>query len=147
MKKFSSTLCSLGFPSCFIHPGEAMHGDLGLISINDILFVSSTSGKTREILELVDLAKKNGLSKVIAITSHPDSKLRSKADIILDMGIIKEAGNLGLAPTSSILVILSITDSLAIVASEEKGITKEDYGKFHHRGYLGQIARGDNIIY
>jgi len=147
MMKFSSTLCSLGFPSCYLHPGEAMHGDLGLISKNDILIVTSTSGKTREIIEIIDLTRSIGVDKVIGITSHLDSPVRQKADVVLDMGIIKEQGHLGLAPTTSIIVMLAITDALALLASEEKGFTKEDFGKFHHSGYLGQIARKDNIIY
>lgn len=147
MQKFSSTLCSLGFPSCFLHPGEAMHGDMGIVKPEDILFVASTSGKTREILELIDLIKKNGVYKIIAITSHLDSPLRNKVDIVLDMGEIKEAGEIGMAPTTSIITILAITDALAIIASEEKGFCKKDFGKYHHGGYLGQLAREDSIIY
>jgi len=147
MRKFSSTLCSLGFPSCYLHPGEASHGDLGVIVNSDILFVASTSGKTREVLETIQLARNICVSKVIGITSHIDSPIREKADICLDMGIIKEAGDLGLAPTSSILTMIAITDSLALVASESIGLTKEQYGTYHHSGYLGAIARGDNFIY
>lgn len=147
MKKFSSTLCSLGFPACFLHPGEALHGDMGLVTSQDILFVASTSGKTREIIEIINLIKKNGVYKIIAITSHLDSPIRDKVDIVLDMGEIKEAGDVGMAPTTSILAILAITDALAIVASEEMGFTRESFGKYHHSGYLGQISRGDNVIY
>lgn len=141
MRKFSSTLCSLGFPSCHIHPGEASHGDLGVISKEDILFVASTSGKTREILEIIDLARNINVKSIIGITSHPDSPLRQKADIIMDMGIVKESGHLGLAPTSSILVMLAITDALALVCAEEIGLTFSDYFKCHHGGYLGQVAK------
>lgn len=147
MQKFSSTLCSLGFPACFLHPGEAMHGDLGLVTLDDILFVASTSGKTREVLELIDIIRKNGVSKIIAITSHLDSPLRNKVDIVLDMGEIKEAGEIGMAPTTSILAILAITDTLAIIASEEKGFSRKDFGKYHHGGYLGALSRKDNVIY
>lgn len=147
MQKFSSTLCSLGFPACFLHPGDAMHGDMGIVNPQDILFVASTSGKTREVLELIDLIKKNGVYKIIAITSHLDSPLRDKVDIVLDMGEIKEAGEIGMAPTTSILTILAITDTLAIIASEEKGFDKSDFGKYHHGGYLGAVSRKDNVIY
>jgi len=147
MQKFSSTLCSLGFPACFLHPGEAMHGDMGVVLPQDILFVASTSGKTREILELVDIIRKNGIDKIISITSHLDSPLRNKVDVVIDMGDIKEAGEVGMAPTTSIITMLAITDVLAIVASEEKGFTKKDFGRFHHSGYLGAISRGDNQIY
>jgi arabinose-5-phosphate isomerase len=147
MQKFSSTLCSLGFPSCFLHPGEAMHGDMGLIKSDDILFVASTSGKTREVLELIDLVKSNGVDKIIAITSHRDSPLREKVDVILDMGKIKEGGDIGMAPTTSILTILAITDALAIIASEEKGFSRKDFGRYHHGGYLGAVSREDNVIH
>jgi len=143
MRKFASTLCSLGFPACYLHPGESSHGDLGLIQDNDILFVTSTSGKTREIYEIIELVRNVSSSYIIGITSHPDSPIREKVDLVLDMGVIKESGHLGLAPTNSILAMLAITDALALVAAEEKGLTKEEYGKYHHGGYLGKIARGE----
>jgi arabinose-5-phosphate isomerase len=143
MRKFTSTLCSLGFASCYLHPGEASHGDLGLIQRDDILFVASTSGKTREVMEIIQLARKLNVQTIIGITSHPDSYIRQEADLVLDMGILEEAGDLKMAPTTSILVILAITDCLSIIASEERGFSKEDFGKFHHSGYLGGIARGD----
>jgi arabinose-5-phosphate isomerase len=148
MRKFSSTLCSLGMPSVYLHPGEAMHGDLGIINKDkkDILFIASTSGKTKEILELVELTKKLNLKSTIGLTSHPDSPIRNKVDYLLDMGVIEEAGTLKLSPTTSTLVMLAITDTLAIVAAEEKGFTKGDFAKFHHGGYIGGLARGDNII-
>jgi arabinose-5-phosphate isomerase len=142
MKKFSSTLCSLGFPSAYLHPGEASHGDLGVLQPHDILFVASTSGKTREVLETIILAQEIDVQCIIGITSHIDSPIREHADYILDMGEVEEAGELGLAPTTSILVMSAITDTLAIVASEEKGFTKEDYHQYHHSGYLGQKAKG-----
>lgn len=147
MKKFSSTLCSLGVPSCYLHPGEASHGDLGLISKDDILFVASTSGKTREVLEIIDLARNIGAKNIIGITSHLDSPVRNKADLILDMGVIEEAGHLGLAPTTSIIVMLSLTDCIALLVAKDKGLTKEQYAKYHHSGYLGAIARKDDKIY
>ena len=147
MRKFSSTLCSLGFPSTYLHPGEASHGDLGVLRHHDILFVASTSGKTREVLEVIDSAIKLGISCIVGITSHTDSPIRERANYILDMGEIEEVGELGLAPTTSILVMLAITDTLALVASEEIGFTEEDYGKYHHGGYLGSVARNDGNIY
>lgn len=143
MKKFSSLLCSLGFPSCYLHPGEASHGDLGMLGPHDLLFVASTSGKTREVMEIMQLARNVGVETIIGITSHPDSPVREQTDIVIDMGVIKEAGDLGLAPTTSILVMLALTDALAIIASQEKNLTKEEYGKYHHSGYLGQKARNE----
>jgi arabinose-5-phosphate isomerase len=147
MKKFASTLCSLGFPAVYLHPGEASHGDLGILTSNDVLFVSSTSGKTREILAVMDLATNLGVKSIVGITSHPDSPVRKKAHLILDMGLIEEAGHLGLAPTTSILVMLGITDCLAVLAAEKVGITKAEYGKYHHSGYLGSLAREDDHIF
>jgi len=143
MRKFTSTLCSLGFPSAFLHPGEASHGDLGLIGSDDILFIASTSGQTREVIEIIDLAKNISVKKIIGITSHMDSPIREKADLIIDMGKVVEAGHLRLAPTSSILIMLALTDALALTASKEKGLTKEQYGMYHHGGYLGKLARGE----
>jgi len=147
MRKFSSLLCSLGFSSCYLHPGESSHGDLGIMGVNDVLFVASTSGKTREVLETIQLAKNLGVNKFVGITSHKDSPIRSEVDVCLDMGELKEVGELGMAPTTSILVMLAITDALAIVASEYNGLTKEEYAKYHHGGYLGAAARGDNLIH
>jgi arabinose-5-phosphate isomerase len=147
MQKFSSILCSFGIPSCYLHPGTASHGDLGVLSKNDMLFVASTSGKTREVLETIDLARELGVKQIVGITSHPDSPIRKKADIIMDMGIIEEAGHLGLAPTTSILIMLALTDCVALIAAKDKNLTKQQYGKYHHSGYLGSQARSDNKIY
>ena len=142
MSKFSSTLCSLTFPSCYLHPTEAQHGSLGVISSNDILFLASTSGKTRECIELINLARKINVQEIIGVTSHLDSPIRDKVDIVIDMGIIQEAGHLKLAPTTSTLVMLAITDALALVASKEKGITNKDFHLRHHSGYLANISKG-----
>ena len=147
MRKFSSTLCSFGFPSIYLHPGEASHGDLGLITTNDILFVASTSGKTREILEVIDLSRNIKIKSIVGITSHADSPIREKVDLLIDMGVIKEAGHLHIAPTTSILIIIGLMDCIALTAAKQIDITKDDYGKFHHGGYLGSIARSDTEIY
>ena len=143
MRKFSSLLCSLGFPSTYLHPGEASHGDLGVLAEEDVLFIASTSGKTREILELISLSKSLHITKIIGITSHIDSPLRKECDLILDMGVIEEAGHLSLAPTSSILVMLALTDCIALIAAKEKGFTTSDYLLRHHSGYLGEKARNN----
>jgi len=144
MLKFSSILCSLGFPSAYLHPGESAHGDLGLIGKDDILFLASTSGQTREILEIIDLSRNINVGSIIGITSHKDSPLREKVDIVIDMGPIQEAkvsDDFDLPPTTSILVMLAITDAIAILMARAKGVTKEDYSKYHHGGYLGKQAR------
>ncbi|MFA7219757.1 MAG: SIS domain-containing protein [Synergistaceae bacterium] len=147
MRKFSSTLCSLGISSCYLHPGEASHGDLGIIEERDILFVASTSGKTREVIEVIDLSRRVNKNPIIGLTSHPDSIIRQKADIVLDMGEIKEAGTMNLAPTTSIIVMQAFTDVLALILASEKGVSNEDFGKYHHSGYLGSVARKDEIIH
>lgn len=139
--KFSATLSSTGTPASFLHPGEAAHGDLGLIEENDAMVAFSTSGKTREVLEVLVAGRELGLHTVIGITSHPDSKLRDLSDVILDMGTIREACRLDLTPTSSMAVMLAISDALALLLMEQKDFTREDYGMRHHGGYLGKKAR------
>ena len=143
--KFSATLCSTGTPAVFVHPGEAAHGDLGLISGGDCIVAFSTSGKTREVLELIELSRHLGSEKVIGITSHPESELRPLCDVVLDMGEIIEPCPLGLTPTASMAVMSAIGDALALVLMERKGVSKRDYGLRHHGGYLGAKARLDNI--
>ena len=144
-RKFAGTLSSTATPSVFIHPGEAAHGDLGLISRKDILVAFSTSGKSREVNEMLELSRHLGLKSVIGITSHPESPMREMSDVILDMGIIEEPCPLGLAPSASIAVMLAISDAIALTLMELKGVTKDDYGLRHHGGYLGRKARKDNM--
>ena len=143
--KFSATLCSTGTPAVFIHPGEAAHGDLGLYASGDCIVAFSTSGKTREVLELIEFSRHLGPGKVIGITSHPETELRALCDVVLDMGEIVEPCPLGLTPTASVAVMSAIGDALALVMMERKGITKRDYGLRHHGGYLGSRARLDNV--
>ena len=142
--KFSATLCSTGTPASFVHPGEAAHGDLGLIEDKDAIVAFSTSGKTREVLDMLAAGRKLGLHTVIGITSHPDSMLREQSDVVIDMGVIKEACHLDLTPTTSMAVMLAISDALALLLMEVKGFSREDYGRRHHGGYLGIKARDAN---
>ena len=139
--KFSATLCSTGTPASFLHPGEAAHGDLGLIEKNDAIVAFSTSGKTREVLDLLVAGRELGLHTVIGITSHPDSTLRELSDVVINMGVIKEACQLELTPTSSMAVMLAISDVLALLLMELKGFSPQDFGKRHHGGYLGKKVR------
>jgi arabinose-5-phosphate isomerase len=143
--KFSATLCSTGTPAVFVHPGEAAHGDLGLIAGGDCIVAFSTSGKTREVLELIEFSRHLGSEKVIGVTSHPESEMRPLCDVVLDMGEIVEPCPLGLTPTASIAVMSAIGDALALVLMERKGVSKRDYGLRHHGGYLGAKARLDNV--
>jgi arabinose-5-phosphate isomerase len=144
-RKFAATLCSTGTPAAYVHPGEAAHGDLGLIAPRDCIVAFSTSGKTNEVIEMLELGRHLGLETIIGITSHPDSHLRDLADVILDMGVIEEPCPLGLTPSASIAVMLAIGDALALALMELKGVTKHDYGLRHHGGYLGRKARTDNV--
>ena len=144
-RKFAATLCSTCTPAAFIHPGEAAHGDLGLIDHQDCIIAFSTSGKSNEVIEMLELSRHLNLNHIIGITSHPDSDLRKLSEIILDMGVIEEACPLGLTPTSSLAVMLAISDALAIALMELKGVGKTDFGLRHHGGYLGRRARTDNV--
>lgn len=143
-RKFAATLCSTATPADFIHPAEAAHGDLGLVSDNDVMIAFSTSGKSVEVLEILDLSRNLGVSTIIGVTSHPDSELRQRSDLVLDMGVIEEPCPLGLTPSASMAVMLAISDALALALLEAKGVTREDYGLRHHGGYLGRAARTDN---
>jgi len=143
-KKFAVTLCSTGTPATYIHPGEAAHGDLGIISADDCLVAFSTSGKTREVIEMISLGQHIGLGKVVGVTSHPESELRGYCDIILGKGEIRETCPLGLTPSASIAVMNAIADAVTLALMEQKAITKQQYGMRHHGGYLGRVARLDN---
>ncbi|MEE4382825.1 MAG: SIS domain-containing protein, partial [Pseudomonadales bacterium] len=142
--KFAATLCSTATPAHFVHPAEAAHGDLGIVGPRDCIVAFSTSGKSREVLEMLELARHLGLETIIGVTSHPDSPLRELSDIVLDMGVIQEPCPIGLTPSASIAVMLAISDALALTLMEVKGVSKHDYGLRHHGGYLGRAARTDN---
>jgi arabinose-5-phosphate isomerase len=143
--KFAATLCSTATPAAFIHPAEAAHGDLGLVGQRDVLIAFSTSGKSREVLEILELARHLGVATIIGVTSHPDSELRTLSDFVLDMGAIEEPCPLVLTPSASMAVMLAISDAIALALLEFKGVTREDYGLRHHGGYLGRAARVDNV--
>lgn len=140
-KKFAATLCSTATPADFVHPAEAAHGDLGLVGANDVMIAFSTSGKSREVIEILEMSRHLGVTTIIGVTSHPDSELREHSDLVLDMGIIAEPCPLGLTPSASMAVMLAISDAIALALLEQKGVTREDYGLRHHGGYLGKAAR------
>ena len=144
-RKFAAILSSTASPAVFIHPAEALHGDLGMLAEGDCIVAFSTSGKTREILEFIEFSRHMKVGAVIGITSHSDSGLRSLVDVIIDMGVIDEPCPLGLTPTASMAVMAAVSDALALVLMERKGVTRDDYGLRHHGGYLGKQARIDNL--
>jgi arabinose-5-phosphate isomerase len=144
-RKFAAILCSTGTPAVFIHGAEAAHGDLGLIADGDCIVAFSTSGKTREVVELIELSRHLTQATVIGITSHPETDLRRLSDVVLDMGEIREPCPLGMTPSASMAVMAAIGDALALALMERKGITRRDYGLRHHGGYLGHRARLENL--
>ncbi len=145
-QKVAGTLCSTGAPACFLHPAEAAHGDLGLLDRGDVIIAFSTSGKTREIIEMLELAVHLGIEKIIGVTSHPDSAIRGLSHVVLNMGEPAEPCALGLTPTASTTVMLALGDALALVLMERKGFSREQFGLRHHGGYLGQKAKQTQLL-
>ena len=138
----ATTLSSTGTPSTFLHPSEAQHGDLGLIRKNDVLLVLSNSGKTREILELVELTH-NLYSNipVVVITGNPDGELPKICDAVIFTGNPEEVCALGLTPTTSTTTMTVIGDVLVVLLMKKINFTAADYARRHHGGYLGHISR------
>lgn len=139
----STTFCSTGIPSVFLHPSEAQHGDLGILQENDLLLLISNSGKTREIVELTRLAHNlNADLKFIVITSNPDSPLADQSDVCLSTGNPEEVCTLGMTPTTSTTVMTVIGDILVVQTMQRTEFTIAEYSKRHHGGYLGEKSRG-----
>ncbi len=138
----ATTFSSTGTPAVFLHPSEAQHGDLGVLQNNDILLLLSNSGKTREIGELIPLARRlNPDIKIIAITGNLDSGLAKEADACLYTGNPAEVCTLGLSPTTSTTVMTVIGDVLVVGTMKRIHFTKAEYAKRHHGGYLGEKSR------
>ena len=138
----ATTFSSTGTPAFFLHPSEAQHGDLGIVRPNDIMLLISNSGKTRELVELVNLTR--GLvpaMKFIVITGNPESPLAAEADVCLPTGAPKEVCPLGLTPTTSTTVMTVIGDILVVGTMKRIHFTNKDYAKRHHGGYLGSKSR------
>jgi arabinose-5-phosphate isomerase len=138
----ATTFCSTGIPAVFLHPSEAQHGDLGILQQNDLLLLISNSGKTREIVELTQLAHNlNPALRKIVITGNPDSPLAQAADICLATGHPDEVCALGMTPTTSTTVMTVIGDILVVETMRRTGFTILEYSKRHHGGYLGEQSR------
>ena len=138
----ATTFSSTGTPAVFLHPSDSQHGDLGVVQENDVLLLISNSGKTREIIELVELAGNlhKGLP-LIVISSNPESELAQTADAFINTGDPKEVCPLGLSPTTSTTVMTVIGDALVVSLMKKIGFTSQDYAKRHHGGYLGDKSR------
>jgi len=135
-QKISATLASTGTPSHFLHPAEAVHGDLGRLRKNDIVIVLSYGGETDEVIRLINLVKQLEI-KLIAITGDSESTLSSHADVVLCMGQMSEACPLGVAPSVSTACMLAIGDALAFTVMKARNFSVEDYARFHPGGLLG----------
>jgi len=135
--KIAATLASTGSPAFFVHPGEASHGDLGMITANDVVLALSNSGETAEILTILPIIKRQAIP-LISLTGNPDSTLSSTADINLDVSVSSEACPLDLAPTSSTTTTLAMGDALAIALLDARGFTEEDFARSHPGGSLGR---------
>ena len=152
-RKIASTMASTGTPAYFVHPAEAIHGDLGMITRDDVLIALSNSGESAELLTIVPLIKREG-AKLIALTGNADSALAKEADVHLNAGVSQEACPLNLAPTASTTAALALGDALAIALLDAKGFGPEDFARSHPGGSLGRrllthvrdVMRGGNEV-
>lgn len=135
--KISATLASTGTPAFFVHPGEASHGDLGMITSGDLVLAISNSGETEEVLTLLPLIKRMGV-QLISMTGKPQSSLAKNSDVHIDISVPEEACPLGLAPTASTTATLVMGDAIAVTLLELRGFTKEDFAMSHPAGSLGK---------
>ncbi|MFH1691398.1 MAG: KpsF/GutQ family sugar-phosphate isomerase [Candidatus Omnitrophota bacterium] len=136
-RKVSATLASTGTPSLFLHSAEAIHGDLGRVTKDDVVVAISNSGETQEVIQLLPLIKKMGV-KLISLTGHLHSTLAKYSDVVLDVSVKREACPLGLAPTASTTVMLAMGDAVAVCLLKQKGFKQEDFAFYHPGGMLGK---------
>jgi arabinose-5-phosphate isomerase len=146
-QKISATLSSTGTPSFFLHPAEALHGDLGRMVSGDVLLALSYSGETEELLRLLDTVKRLGIA-LITLTGSPDSTLGRASDVVLDVSISREACPLGLAPTASTTAMLAMGDALAMALLQRRGFSEDDYAVLHPGGDLGvRLRRVQDVMH
>ena len=136
-RKLAATMASTGTPALFLHPAEAIHGDLGMVTEDDLVVAVSNSGGTEEILRLVEVLRRLDIP-LIAMTSNPSSALAQEADVHLDLGVRREACPLNLAPTASTTAAMALGDALCIMVSVRKGFREEDFARLHPGGKLGK---------
>lgn len=135
-RKAAATLCSTGTPAIFLHPSEAVHGDLGIVTSKDVLVVLSNSGETRELTELIPFVIRMGAT-VIGLLGNTNSSLAARCQIVIDIQVESEADPIAVAPTNSTTVALAMTDGLAVALMFRRGFTKEQFAIFHPGGNLG----------
>ena len=145
--KTAATLASTGTPSFFLHAAEAVHGDLGMVTEDDVVISYSHSGETDEIVRLFPSFKATG-AKTIVVTGRPGSTAAKLSDLVLDTGVTQEACPNNLAPTTSTTVMIALSDALAIAVMEERGFGKEDFARFHPAGALGKrlLLRVEDVM-
>jgi arabinose-5-phosphate isomerase len=147
-RKIAATLASTGTASFFLHSGDALHGDLGMVMKGDVILAVSNSGETEEFVKIIPHFKRNAL-KMIVMTGNPESTLAKAADVILDISVKEEACPLGLAPTASTTATLAMGDALAVVLLETKGFNEEDFAMRHPGGILGRrlLLRVEDLMH
>jgi arabinose-5-phosphate isomerase len=146
-RKIAATLSSTGTPALFLHPAEAVHGDLGMIVRGDVVLALSQSGETKEIIDLLPTMKRLDV-KLVAMTGEPRSTLAQVADITLDCSVAKEACSLGLAPTASTTTMLALGDALAVTIADKRGFKEEDFADLHPGGKIGKkLARVEKLMH
>jgi arabinose-5-phosphate isomerase len=146
--KIAATLASTGTPAFFVHPGEASHGDLGMITTDDVIIMLSNSGETDELITLLPVIKRLGIP-LLALTGSPESTLAKIATVHIDVSVAREACPLGLAPTASTTAALVMGDAIAVALLEAKGFSKEDFALSHPGGVLGRklLLRVSDIMH
>jgi len=139
-RKIAATLASTGTPSLFLHAADALHGDLGVLAAGDVLLAISSSGETREMIELIEPARRIGV-QIVAMTSQARSTLAVASDVVIDIAVKEEACSLNLAPTASTAAALAMGDALAIALHDRRGFKEEDFAALHPGGRLGKKLR------
>ena len=136
-RKIAATLASTGTPAIYLHPAEAVHGDVGMVTKEDVVLAISNSGETEEVLRLTPLIKKIGV-KLISMTGNLKSALAKRSDVVLNIAVRREACPMGLVPTASTTATLALGDALAMVLLDKRGFREDDYAMYHPGGELGR---------
>ena len=146
-RKISATLSSTGTPSFFLHPAEALHGDLGMLAAGDVILALSYGGETREIIELLDALKRMEI-KLVTLTGNAKSTIALASDVVLDVSVNEEACSLNLAPTASTTVAMAVGDALAVALLEKRDFRHDDFAALHPAGSLGKrLLRAEKVMH
>jgi arabinose-5-phosphate isomerase len=146
-RKISATLSSTGTPSFFLHPAEALHGDLGMLAAGDVILAVTYGGETREIIELLDALKRMEI-KLVALTGFAKSTIAQACDLVLDVSVNEEACSLNLAPTASTTVAMAVGDALAVALLEKRDFRHDDFAALHPAGNLGKrLLRVEKVMH